>query len=131
MGLVLLDTSIWIELFGKSPKVEIKKDDLLSLAICPPVIQEILQGVRDDLTHKKLARSILALPCLEPLVGVAVYQEASDIYRSGRRRGFTLRSSVDCLIAAIAIKNQVPIWHKDRDYDVIARFTNLKIQNKI
>ena len=42
-----------------------------------------------------------------------------------------LRAHEHPLIAAIAIKNQVPIWHKDRDYDIIARFTNLKIKNKI
>lgn len=53
-----------------------------------------------------------------------------------RRRGFisnralqrfTIRSSMDCLIAAIAIENEVPIWHLDRDYDLLARCTALRI----
>ncbi len=41
-------------------------------------------------------------------------------------RPHTIRSSTDCLIAAIAIRNGVPVWHRDRDYDVIAKFTALR-----
>jgi predicted nucleic acid-binding protein len=49
------------------------------------------------------------------------------MYRSGRRRGLTIRSSADCLIAAIAIENRVPVWHKDRDFAAIATFTDLAV----
>ena len=43
-----------------------------------------------------------------------------------RRKGYTIRSPIDCLIAAIAIDNQVAVWHKDRDFDVIAQYTALE-----
>jgi predicted nucleic acid-binding protein len=43
----------------------------------------------------------------------------------GRIKGYTIRSSLHCLIAAIAIEWQTPVWHKDRDFDTIARFTLL------
>jgi len=40
-----------------------------------------------------------------------------------RRRGVTVRSSIDWLNAAIAIENRVPVWHRDRDFEAIARYT--------
>jgi predicted nucleic acid-binding protein len=55
-----------------------------------------------------------------------LYVAAADIYRQGRRRGLTIRSATDCLIAAIAIRNGVPIWHRDRDFEAIASFTALE-----
>ena len=51
--------------------------------------------------------------------------EAAAIYRACRRNGFTPRSVVDCLVAAVAIRNDVPVLHDDRDYDVIARHSDL------
>jgi predicted nucleic acid-binding protein len=62
---------------------------------------------------------------------VEAFLEAAEIYRSGRRRGYTIRSTVDCLIAAIAIRNGVTVWHKDRDYDSIARYTALRAITRI
>ena len=59
------------------------------------------------------------------------FLEAAEIYRSGRRRGYAIRSTVDCLIAAIAIRNSVPVWHKDRDYSLIARYTPLRAVTQI
>jgi len=52
---------------------------------------------------------------LEDPVPAEAFVEAAEIYRSGRRRGYAIRSTVDCLIAAIAIRHGVPFWHKDRD----------------
>jgi len=56
-----------------------------------------------------------------------LFLDAAEIYREGCRRGITIRSSNDCLIAAIAIANGVPVWHKDRDYEQISRYTRLRV----
>ena len=69
----------------------------------------------------------LALPCLSDPLRLALFREAAAIYREGRRRGRTIRSSTDCLIAAIAIDNGVPVWHRDRDFDAIAQYTPLRV----
>jgi len=55
-----------------------------------------------------------------------MFLEAAELFRQGRRRGYTIRSSVDCLIAAVAIHNRVPVWHQDRDFTAIARYTSLR-----
>jgi predicted nucleic acid-binding protein len=53
-----------------------------------------------------------------------------NFFRFGRKKGYTIRSSVDCLIAAIAIRENISIWHHDRDFDVLAKFTKLQVQSK-
>jgi hypothetical protein len=55
---------------------------------------------------------------MDPLP-LRIFTDAATIYRQGRRKGYTIRSSVDCLIAAIAIDNKVAAWRKDGDIDTI------------
>lgn len=91
------------------------------------MVQEVLRGLRAGSASEALQKSFLALPCLHDPLSLGLILEAAEIYREGRRRGLTIRSSMDCLIAAIAIDNGVAIWHRDRDYDLIARYTRLRI----
>ena len=58
-----------------------------------------------------------------------LFLEAADLYAAARRRGITIRSSVDCLIASIAIWHKTPVWHCDRDFDRLAAFTRLETWN--
>lgn len=124
--MILVDTSIWIDILGLQKKFTLSSEKLLEVVTCAPVIQEVLQGIGNDLIHKRVKESFLALPCLEKSLSTDLYLSAADIYRSGRSRGLTIRSSTDCLIAAIAIHHKIAVWHNDRDYDVISRFTSLK-----
>jgi predicted nucleic acid-binding protein len=55
-----------------------------------------------------------------------VFLEATDLYRRARRAGFTVRSGVDCLIAACAIRNDLIVLHQDRDYSALARISPLR-----
>jgi hypothetical protein len=70
--------------------------------------------------------SFTRIPRLSDPLPFSTFLEAAEIYNFGRRKGYTIRASTDCLIAAIAIQNDVPVWHKDRDFTVIARFTRLR-----
>jgi len=97
--------------------------------ICPPIVQEVLQGVNKPDVFKTLKLGLSALARVGDPVGLDFYLEAADIFRFGRRKGYTIRSSVDCLIAAIAIKHHLPIFHRDRDFDNIAKFTTLDLKS--
>jgi predicted nucleic acid-binding protein len=66
-------------------------------------------------------------PRLSDPLPVKVFLDAAEIYRRGRQKGSTIRSSTDCLIAAIAIENRTPIWHRDRDFSLIASYTSLEL----
>lgn len=124
-----MDTSIWIELLSSKSRFHLSANQLLQVAVCPPVIQEILQGIARDHIHEQIKDSLLNFQCFGNPMNLDSYLLASDIYRTGRQKGITIRSSIDCLIAAIAIQNKLPIWHQDRDFDAIAKFTALKIEN--
>jgi predicted nucleic acid-binding protein len=92
----------------------------LPVFTCPVIIQEILQGIRDDKSFNEVKISFLALPVLiEDPVEAAV--GAAQIYRQLRRKGITIRKSNDCLIAYYALKNSKKVIHRDRDFDLIFR----------
>ncbi len=124
--MILADTSVWIELLnGRTTRLE--EEELVRLVTCGPVVQEVLQGSRPGPLYDKFRESFLALPKLSDPLGLGTFLHGADIYREGRRRGLTIRSSTDCLIAAIAIENRAAVWHRDRDYKMIARYTGLEL----
>jgi len=124
---ILVDTSVWIDLLGRRPRWRPGEDTLAQMAVCPPILQEVLQGVRAPAAVERLTRELRALPCVgDPLV-LEAFLEAGEIYRAGRGRGLTIRSSVDCLIASIALRERLPVFHYDRDFDAIAKFTGLRV----
>lgn len=124
--MILVDTSVWIELLNGRSATEVCADDLLRFVTCGPIVQEVLQGLRDGPWRDTFREAFLALPRLSDPLPVATFLEAAEIYRQGRKKGHTIRSSVDCLIAAVAIENRVPVWHKNRDFSSIARYTGLE-----
>jgi predicted nucleic acid-binding protein len=93
---------------------------------CLPVIQEVLQGLRDESSYRRGATAFLALPIVESPLTDAVFLEAVELYRRARRSGLTVRSGVDCLIAACAVRHDLEVLHDDRDYAALARISSLK-----
>jgi predicted nucleic acid-binding protein len=125
--MILVDSSVWIELLNGRMGRTASPDDLLWFATCGPVAQEVFQGLRETADAAAFRDAFLSLPVLSDPLPSRLYLEAAEIYRHGRKRGYSIRSSVDCLIAAIAIENRVSVWHRDRDFTAIARFTNLAV----
>jgi predicted nucleic acid-binding protein len=124
--LILVDTSIWIELLNGRLGASVSEHQLLTFVTCGPVIQEVLQGLRPTSQGESFRDAFLALPVLSDPLPQSLFLAASEIFRLGRAKGCTIRSSTDCLIAAIAMENRIPVWHRDRDFDAIALFTSLR-----
>lgn len=132
--MILIDTSAWVEYFratGSAAAVEVRR--LLSteadqLVMCEPVAMEILSGAVDDDTHMKLEQLVNGLPSLK-LDDAVDFRSAASIYRAARRRGQTIRSINDCLIAALSIRHGTSIIHRDADFDVIAAITSLEAES--
>lgn len=118
--IVLVDTSIWIDLLGKKPTCKLSEKALEIVAICPSILQEILQGISHYSIRQDIKERLLGLPSLAEVIA------ASELYVLERKKGYTIRSSIDCLIGAIAIRRNVPIWHKERDFEHIAAFATLR-----
>jgi predicted nucleic acid-binding protein len=128
--MILLDTSLWVELFGRAQRFRLGAEELLRVSTCLPVIQEVLQGVREESAHRIVREGMVSLPLLSAPMGEGVYLEGAEIYRFARKKGKTIRSSNDCLIAAIAIEAGIELWHADRDFEVLATFTRLQSVRK-
>lgn len=124
--LVLVDTSIWVHLLGRARLFQLRKDDWCQIVTCLPVIQEVFQGLREIPRKAELEESFLSLPRVADPMSLDYVLEAASLYRAGRKRGLTIRSSVDCLIAAIALKHKLRVWHHDRDFVSIAKYTALE-----
>ncbi|MBZ5609638.1 MAG: PIN domain nuclease [Acidobacteriia bacterium] len=124
--MILVDTSVWISLLNGSLGKKVSENDLLEFATTKPILQEVLQGISADRKRIWFKQLFLGIPRLADPVPLGCYLEAAEIYARGTRQGYTIRSSTDCLSAAIAIENHIPVWHSDRDFSAIARFTSLE-----
>lgn len=128
--MVLVDTSVWIEVFRKSTKLRLDSIvDFDEVVTCLPVVQEVLQGFSAEPAFTKARQAMLALPLVEAPLGGDVFLHAVDLYRAARRTGLTVRSSADCVIAACAIRNHLEVLHLDRDFDVLGQVSPLRARN--
>ena len=125
--MILVDSSVWIEVFRKPSRFQLESvADLDDVVTCLPVIQEVLQGFREEHAFRIARDAMYAFPILESPLTQEVFEEAAQLYRAARRSGVTVRSGVDCLIAACAIRHGIPVLHVDRDYSLLAKVSSLK-----
>jgi predicted nucleic acid-binding protein len=124
----LVDTSVWIEVFRRPAAIHIAQfAEFEQLVTCLPVMQEVLQGFRDEHAFRTARDAMAAMPIVESPLGKGVFDEAVDLYRLARRGAFTVRSSVDCLIAACALRHDLTVVHRDRDYGALAKVSALNV----
>ena len=126
--MVLVDTSVWVDFFRRSSKLDLRAIvDLEEIVTCPPVVQEVLQGFDNQRSFLAAREAMLSFPMVEADLPLEAYLEAAELYRSARRAGLTVRSGVDCLIAACAIRNSLGLLHMDRDFDALASVAPLDV----
>ena len=125
--MILVDTSIWIAVFRTRRPLDLEATlDFDEVVTCLPVVQEVLQGFREEGPYRSAREAMLALPIVESPLGRDIFMDAVELYRSARRGGWTVRSSVDCLIAACAIRHDLEVLHRDRDYAALAQISALR-----
>ena len=125
--MILVDTSVWVEVFRAKRPLRLESvvpfDDVVT---CLPVVQEVLQGFRDERAFRLAREAMLALPIVESPMSSGLFDEAVALYRLARRSGITVRSSVDCLIAACAIRSGLEVLHRDRDFTALEKVSTLR-----
>jgi len=123
----LVDTSVWIAVFAREKPLELERVlDFEEAATCLPVVQEVLQGFRAENAYRTARDALLSLPIVESPMEESLFLEAANLYRAARRRGLTVRSSTDCLIAACALRHDLEVLHRDRDYPLLSAVSGLK-----
>ena len=120
---ILVDTSAWVDFLNGHPSPEGRAVSALiasehDLCTCGIVVAEVFQGLRREGERQEIGALFRHLTFLEP-AGVDVYFRAAEIYRLLRQRGRTVRSTVDCLIAAIGEEHGCRVLARDRDLDLI------------
>jgi predicted nucleic acid-binding protein len=126
--MILVDTSAWVEFLrdtGSSACVRVEELLADEIATCDPVRMEVLAGARDE-RHLQDLRGLLARTTLVSTLPTD-YEEAAALYRICRRRGETVRRLMDCLIAAHAIRADLPLLQTDADFDILARHGGLAL----
>ncbi len=119
---VLVDTSVWIDFFrgttsNKVAKLEeliVQKEDI---CCCGFILTEVLQGIRDEKAFADTKRLFDGLLYLDD--DRSTFELGAGIYRELRRKGATIRSPIDCLIAATVVQHGVNLLENDRDYQYI------------
>ena len=128
--MILVDTSAWIDFLNGADSKErhalhrlIEKEE--DISITEIILTEILQGIREDENFKRVKDYLLEFPIHKPK-GIETYLKAADIYRDCRKKGKTVKKTVDCIIAAICIENNLTLFHKDSDFDIMEECAGLK-----
>jgi len=128
---IVVDTSVWIDfLEARETSFDFHLTELIrrgeALALTDLIYCEILQGISEDAEFRRV-RSILRNYPILRMRGLDTFEHAAGIYRDCRRRGFTIRKTIDCLIAATCLEARAELYHNDRDFEAIAKVKDLKI----
>ena len=122
----LVDTSVWINLFRQRDtpatcNFQRLLEQKAPYGITGVILQEILQGASSQTDFDQLYDYLITQRYYPPMDALNSYAKAAGLYRQCRQQGITIRSSVDCLIAQIAIEHQLILLHDDRDFVQLAK----------
>lgn len=124
---VLVDTSVWILVFRKQAPLDLESEVAFDEVVaCLPIVQEVLQGFGDEAAYRTARAAMWSLPIVDAPLHPDTVEDAVDLYRTARRQGITVRSSVDCLIAASALRHDLEVLHRDRDFPQLATVSKLR-----
>lgn len=129
---MIVDTSVWIEFLSTSESFASRwladRIAAKSKVIVPEVVlMELLIGTTDE-SKAIQRRRLLQRFDIEPLAPVRDAEDAAAIHRRCRRGGDTVRSLIDCQVAAMALRIGVAVAHRDRDYEVIRTHCGLQTE---
>lgn len=128
---LFVDSSVWIDFFADraSWQVEDLSRRLLAgeqIGLTDIVLSELLQGARDDGELARLEGYLAPLEVAR-LQSLDDFRLAAALHRAGRRAGAPVRATTDCLIAAVCIREGLPLLHDDRDFDHLAAVSDLTV----
>jgi predicted nucleic acid-binding protein len=127
---VLVDTSVWINYFNGA---RARRTDLLdsllgtgAVLIGDLILAELLQGFVSDADYRSAAALLEEIPCVT-LGGREIALQAAQNFRTLRRRGVTVRKTIDVFIGTYCIAHRHELLHSDRDFDAMARYLGLRL----
>jgi len=128
--LIFVDSSVWIDYFNGTQTNETNTlNSLLGkepIAVGDLVLTEVLQGFRHDREYETAKSLLLAFTVFE-LAGNDVAIRSADNFRFLRKKGITVRKTIDIIIATFCIENDIPLLHSDKDFHPFQEHLKLQI----
>jgi len=127
--MIFVDSSVWIDYFnGKSSPEVTKLDSLLgieSVSTGDLILVEVLQGFRNDKDYK-IAKNLLTSLTVFNMLDSNIAIKSADNFRALRKKGITVRKTVDSIIATFCIQNKLSLLHSDKDFKPFHKHLRLK-----
>ncbi len=127
--MIVVDTTVWVDFFrGRDQPhvtelIALVKHDA-GVALTDVILTELLQGLRTEQQARRVEKRLKAFDILR-LQPLDDFTRAAELYRTARSKGYTIRRAIDCLIAAVCVRENVPLLHNDADFDRLAKVTPL------
>jgi predicted nucleic acid-binding protein len=127
--MIFVDSSVWIDYFtGKNTAGANKLDSLLGnelVVIGDLILVEVLQGFRADKDFRKARQLLLSLTVVN-ILDTSIALKSAANFRTLRRKGITVRKTIDAIIATYCIENELPLLHSDKDFQPFHKHLRLK-----
>jgi predicted nucleic acid-binding protein len=128
--LIFVDSSVWIDYFNGTDSTETDRLDKLlgnePIGIGGLVLIEVLQGFKHDRDYHT-ARELLTSLKIFTLGGQEIAIKSADNFRLLRKKGITVRKTIDVLIATFCIEKKLALLHSDKDFETFHE--HLKLAN--
>lgn len=128
--MVIVDTTVWVDYFrgASNPETEWLDRHLnrQRLGLMDLILCEVLQGIQEPASFTRVRDQLLAFQVFET-GGIDLAVAAAENYRALRRRGITVRRTIDCLIATFCLEAGHELLHRDRDFDPFEQALSLRV----
>ena len=128
--MILVDASVWIDFFSDRPLPHVARLaealDAGEVVLADLTLAEILQGIDDDAQARRTLRLLRQLPWVDICNSVIALKSAEN-YRALRKRGITVRKTIDSLIATYCIERKLALLANDRDFEPFAEHLGLQL----
>jgi hypothetical protein len=128
--MIVVDASVWVDYFNGAPTPEADALDAIldreRIIVGDLTLAQVLSGFRLDRDFRR-AKELLEACEYRSMVGRDVALQAASNHRTLRKRGTTVRKTIDVLIGTFCILNDLPLLHRDRDFDPLEKHLGLKV----
>ena len=130
--MIIVDTTVWIDYLGgfETPQTRWLEQALSTkrLGLTDVILCELLQGIREESQFKEVLSEMQAFDIFT-MGGVELAVQTARNYRALRARGYTVRKTIDCLIATFCLENGHELLHNDNDFAPFEQILGLQVIN--
>ncbi|HSW53689.1 MAG TPA: PIN domain nuclease [Ignavibacteriaceae bacterium] len=128
--MILVDSTVLIDYFNGTDNWQVEKlDECLGkeiLVIGDYILAEVLQGFKRDSDYETAKNVLNAFPCLS-ICGEEIAVKSAENYRKLRKKGITIRKTIDVIISTFCIENKLMLLHNDRDFLPFEKHLELQV----